>query len=137
MWDYMKKNGLVSFPLDIHNRIPNFKGATKAAQRLTELEEFKKAKIIEIAPDKPQKPVRYLALVANKEILVPIPRLRSGLFLHIASVSGATNAELKTLSTIYGMKQFGKPIGIDSNVKVYIAFFFFEVKRKIYIENFT
>ncbi|KAF7384759.1 hypothetical protein HZH68_014371 [Vespula germanica] len=118
MWDYMKKNGLVSFPLNIHNRIPNFKGAIKAAQRLTELEEFKKAKTIEISPDKPQKPVRYLALVANKEILVPIPRLRSGLFLHITSVAGATKAELKTLSTIYGLKQVGKPIGVDSNIKV-------------------
>ncbi|KAF7383389.1 hypothetical protein HZH66_012739 [Vespula vulgaris] len=117
-WDYMKKNGLVSFPLNIHNRIPNFKGAIKAAQRLTELEEFKKAKTIEISPDKPQKPVRYLALVANKEILVPIPRLRSGLFLHITSVAGATKAELKTLSTIYGLKQVGKPIGVDSNIKV-------------------
>ncbi|KAL2738755.1 methenyltetrahydrofolate synthase domain-containing protein, partial [Vespula squamosa] len=118
MWDYMKKNGLVSFPLNIHNRIPNFKGAIKAAQRLTELEEFKKAKTIEISPDKPQKPVRYLALVANKEILVPIPRLRSGLFLHIKSIAGATKAELKTLSTIYGLKQVGKPVGVDSDIKV-------------------
>lgn len=131
MWDHMKKNGLVSFPLNIHNRIPNFKGAIKAAQRLTELEEFKKAKTIEISPDKPQKPVRYLALAANKDILVPIPRLRSGLFLHITSIAGATKTELKTLSTIYGLKQFGKPIGIDSDIKVSSCFFLKKRKRFI------
>lgn len=118
VWDFMAKNELVNFPVNIYKRIPNFKGAAEAAQRLTELDEFKKAKTIKINPDKPQEPVRFLALEANKEIIVPIPRLRSGLFLHVTSIGGATKEQLKTLASMRGLEQAGKPLGLDSNIKV-------------------
>jgi 5-formyltetrahydrofolate cyclo-ligase len=39
----------------VHHRIPNFKGAAEAAQRLAELPEFKKAEVIKVNPDTPQK----------------------------------------------------------------------------------
>ncbi|CAL1673424.1 unnamed protein product [Lasius platythorax] len=94
------------------------KGAAEAAQRLVELDEFKKAKTIKINPDKPQEPVRFLALEANKEIIVPIPRLRSGLFLHVTPIAGATKDQLKTLASMRGLEQAGKPLGLDSNIKV-------------------
>lgn len=116
----MAKNELVNFPVNIYKRIPNFKGAVEAAQRLVELDEFKKAKTIKINPDKPQEPVRFLALEANKGIIVPIPRLRSGLFLNVTSVAGATKEQLKTLASMRGLEQVGKPLGLDSNIKVII-----------------
>ncbi|XP_043256971.1 methenyltetrahydrofolate synthase domain-containing protein isoform X3 [Colletes gigas] len=114
------ENELVNFPLTVYNRIPNFKGAAEAAMRLAELNEFKKANIIKINPDKPQEPVRFLALESNKEILVPIPRLRSAksLFLHVTPVAGATKNKLRTWSKIYGMTEIGKPLGVDSSIKV-------------------
>ncbi|XP_031839216.1 methenyltetrahydrofolate synthase domain-containing protein lost isoform X2 [Nomia melanderi] len=118
IWDYLTKNELVNFPLNVYDRIPNFKGANEAALRLAELEEFKKARVIKINPDKPQEPVRFLALEANKEILVPIPRLRSGLFLHVTPVAGLSKNELRTLSKIHGLMETGKPLGVDSNIKV-------------------
>ncbi|EZA57776.1 Methenyltetrahydrofolate synthase domain-containing protein [Ooceraea biroi] len=118
VWDYMTKNELVNFPVNIYKRIPNFKGAAEAAQRLVELDEFKKARAIKINPDKPQEPVRFLALEANKEIIVPIPRLRSGLFLHITPVAGATKEQLKTLASMRGLEQAGKPFGLDSHIKI-------------------
>ncbi|XP_032680215.1 methenyltetrahydrofolate synthase domain-containing protein isoform X2 [Odontomachus brunneus] len=118
VWDYMTKNELVNFPVSIHKRIPNFKGAAEAAQRLAELDEFKKSKTIKINPDKPQEPVRFLALEANKEIIVPIPRLRSGLFLHVTPVAGMTKEQLKTLASMHGLEQSGKPLGLDSHIKV-------------------
>lgn len=120
VWDYMTKNELVNFPVNIYGRIPNFKGAAEAAQHLAELNEFKKARAIKINPDKPQEPVRFLALEANKEIIVPIPRLRSGLFLHITPVAGATKEQLKTLASMRGQEQAGKPLGLDSRIKVNI-----------------
>lgn len=89
---------------------------------MTELDEFKKAKTIKINSDKPQEPVRFLALEANKEIIVPIPRLRSGLFLHVIPVAGATKEQLKTLASMRGLEQAGKPLGLDSNIKVIIIF---------------
>lgn len=118
VWDYMMKNELVNFPVSIYKRIPNFKGAAEAAQRLIELDEFKKARVIKINPDKPQEPVRFLALQANKEIIVPIPRLRTGLFLHVTPVASATKEQLKTLVSTRGLEQAGKPLGLDSNIKV-------------------
>ncbi|EFN83333.1 Methenyltetrahydrofolate synthetase domain-containing protein [Harpegnathos saltator] len=118
VWDYMTKNELVNFPVNIYKRIPNFKGAAEAAQRLTELDEFKRAQTIKINPDKPQERVRFLALEANKEIIVPIPRLRSGLFLHVTPVAGATKEQLKILATMHGLEQSGKPLGLDSHIKV-------------------
>ncbi|XP_033328514.2 methenyltetrahydrofolate synthase domain-containing protein lost isoform X1 [Megalopta genalis] len=118
IWDYLMKNELVHFPLSVYDRIPNFKGAAEAASRLAELEEFKKAHIIKINPDKPQEPVRFLALEANKEILVPIPRLRSGLFFHVTPVAGITKNELRTLSKIHGLNEAGKSLGIDSKIKI-------------------
>ncbi|XP_046144317.1 methenyltetrahydrofolate synthase domain-containing protein isoform X1 [Osmia bicornis bicornis] len=118
VWDYLMKNDLVNFPLVVYDRIPNFKGAAEAALRTAELEEFKKAKVIKINPDKPQEPIRFLALEANKEILVPIPRLRSGLFLHITPVAGATKHELRNLSKIHGLLEAGKPLGVDSKIHV-------------------
>lgn len=115
----MTKNEIAnSFPTNIYHRIPNFKGAADAAQRLAELDEFKKARTIKINPDKPQEPVRFLALEANKEIIVPIPRLRSGLFRHVTPVAGATKGQLKTLASMRGMEQYGKPLGLESNIKV-------------------
>ncbi|XP_071571814.1 methenyltetrahydrofolate synthase domain-containing protein [Temnothorax nylanderi] len=118
VWDYMTKNELVNFPVNIYKRIPNFKGAAEAAQRLIDLDEFKKARVIKINPDKPQEPVRFLALEANKEIIVPIPRLRTGLFLHVTPVAGATKEQLKTLASMRGLEQTGKPLGLDSHIKV-------------------
>ncbi|XP_076669437.1 methenyltetrahydrofolate synthase domain-containing protein lost isoform X2 [Andrena cerasifolii] len=118
VWDYLMKNELVNFPVPVYDRIPNFKGAAEAALCLAELEEFKKAKTVKINPDKPQEPVRFLALEANKEILVPIPRLKSGLFLHVTPVAGATTKELRTLSKIHGLMEVGKRLGVDSDVKI-------------------
>lgn len=117
----MTKNELVNFPVNIYKRIPNFKGAAEAAQRLIELDEFKKARVIKINPDKPQEPVRFSALETNKEIIVPIPRLRTGLFLHVIPVAGATKEQLKTLASMRGLEQAGKPLGLDSHIKVNIS----------------
>ena len=41
----------------VHHRIPNFKGADKAAERLAGLEEFERAQFIKCNPDTPQKMV--------------------------------------------------------------------------------
>ena len=44
----------------VYNRIPNFKGASRAAANLTEqLQEFRDARTIKVNPDKPQEEVRF------------------------------------------------------------------------------
>lgn len=92
------ENYLVKFPGTVYDCIPNFRGAAKAAQRLADLEVFKEAKIIKINPHKPQELIRFLALEANKQILVRIPRMRTGLFLRVRPLAGCSKGELRMVS---------------------------------------
>jgi hypothetical protein len=62
VWDHLEKNNYAHFPRPVHGRIPNFKGAPEAAQRLSKLDIFKCASTILVTPDTPQEEVRFLAL---------------------------------------------------------------------------
>ena len=101
-----------------HNRIPNFIGAAEAAKRLSELEEFKQAKVIKISPDKPQESVKNIALENDKEILVPKPRLKAGLFNLVRRVTNPTDEELKNVVTRHGIQQIERLVGLDADLKV-------------------
>lgn len=144
MWDHLEKNDLVMFPRPCKSRIPNFKGAPAAAEKLTSLDVFKNSKTIKINPDKPQEMARYhtlevcdrltCILVANykfvalicwmlmlqygKRLLVPIPRLREGLFQAVIPPSEASKWQLQQASQRYGMKKWSKPIGLDEKVTI-------------------
>ncbi|KAJ8541493.1 hypothetical protein K7X08_002309 [Anisodus acutangulus] len=55
VWDLMEAQNSAQFPRPVHHRIPNFIGASLAANKLSELEEFKVAKCVKVNPDTPQK----------------------------------------------------------------------------------
>ncbi|KAG9462441.1 methenyltetrahydrofolate synthase domain-containing protein isoform X3 [Eleutherodactylus coqui] len=118
VWDYMEHNNLADFPRPVHHRIPNFKGAPQACERLTTLQDFQSGKVIKINPDAPQKNARFLTLQANKTLLVPTPRLRSGLFNRITPPAGASKEVLRICATSQGVKDFSVPLGLDSAVRV-------------------
>ena len=85
VWETIEKNDIANFPRPVYNRIPNFKGANIAGQKVIELEEFKKAKIVKVNPDKPQEEVRYQVLDHDKTLIVPTPRLAKGLFNRLSN----------------------------------------------------
>lgn len=114
----LRKEAVTLSSNNAHNRIPNFVGAADAAKRLSELEEFKQAQVIKISPDKPQESVKNIALENGKEILVPKPRLKSGLFNLVSHVTNPTEEELKNVVTRHGIQQLEKPVGLDVNLKV-------------------
>lgn len=118
VWNYLEKNDLAAFPRPVHNRIPNFKGSGEAAQKLKELDTFLASHVIKVNPDKPQETARLLALEAGKTVLVPIPRLRNGLFQQIQLPTGATNKDCRVAASRKGLELYGKPIGLDSKIKV-------------------
>lgn len=62
VWEFMEENSIVVFPKPCFNRIPNFKGCINATQMLEKLEEFKKAKTVQVTPDKAQETARFLTL---------------------------------------------------------------------------
>nr|XP_027322636.2 methenyltetrahydrofolate synthase domain-containing protein isoform X2 [Anas platyrhynchos] len=118
VWGYLESSGLADAPRPVHGRIPNFKGASHAATRLLALQEFKAASTVKINPDAPQKNARFLTLEARKTLLVPTPRLRSGLFNRIVPPAGATKEILRICSTSRGIKEYSVPVGLDGKVRV-------------------
>lgn len=78
VWDALKEQRLARFPFPVHGRIPNFKGAEAAAQRLLDIAPWKGARYLKINPDSPQKPLREEALRRGITYFMPTPRLKAG-----------------------------------------------------------
>ncbi|MEF8828853.1 MAG: 5-formyltetrahydrofolate cyclo-ligase [Haloarcula sp.] len=76
VWDALEERGVARFPFPPHDRIPNFEGASEAAQRLTETAVWDAAETVKANPDSPQLPVRRAALRAGKTVYMAVPRLR-------------------------------------------------------------
>ncbi|KAJ7380479.1 hypothetical protein OS493_008941 [Desmophyllum pertusum] len=79
---------------------------------------FKKAKTVKVNPDKPQEWVRYKTLDERKVLLVPTPRLRTGLFNRIVPPSGANTAMLKRCATREGITNYSTPVGLEHKVNI-------------------
>ncbi|XP_019391509.1 PREDICTED: methenyltetrahydrofolate synthase domain-containing protein isoform X1 [Crocodylus porosus] len=118
IWAYLEASGLAEFPRPVHHRIPNFKGSHQACQAIKELEIFNRTRELKVDPDKPLEGVRLAALQARKTLLVPTPRLRTGLFNQIVPPPGATKEILRKCATSQGVKDYSVPIGLDAKVKV-------------------
>ncbi|MBV0924955.1 5-formyltetrahydrofolate cyclo-ligase [Halomicroarcula limicola] len=76
VWDALEAEGVARFPFPPHDRIPNFEGAERAADRLTETAVWDAAETVKANPDSPQLPVRRAALRAGKTVYMAVPRLR-------------------------------------------------------------
>uniref|UniRef100_A0A3Q2UP56 Methenyltetrahydrofolate synthase domain-containing protein n=1 Tax=Fundulus heteroclitus TaxID=8078 RepID=A0A3Q2UP56_FUNHE len=118
VWDYIEDKNLANFPRPVHNRIPNFKGANQACDKLAELQEFRSSQTVKVNPDRPQLQARFVTLEAQKTLLVPTPRLRSGLFNKITPQPGANKEQLRVCSSSQGVKDFSVPVDLDAKVKV-------------------
>jgi 5-formyltetrahydrofolate cyclo-ligase len=104
IWREMEKSGVAAFPLPCWGRIPNFVGAEAAADRLRQLEEWRRAKVVFVNPDSPQRKVRENALKDGKILIMASPRLRQGfIMIDPAKVRGKE----RFASTIRGAFQFG------------------------------
>lgn len=78
VWEGLRQAREAAFPFPIHGRIPNFKGARAAADRLLALPLFDHARRIKVNPDAPQRFVREAALRRGIVVYTPTPRLRGG-----------------------------------------------------------
>ncbi|KAG7473539.1 hypothetical protein MATL_G00096970 [Megalops atlanticus] len=118
VWDYIEAKNLANFPRPVHNRIPNFKGAQSACTHVSNLEVFHRTNEIKVDPDKPLEGARLAVLQAGKTLLVPTPRLRTGLLNKIVPPQGASRDDLHVCATSQGVKEYSVPIGLDEKVKV-------------------
>jgi 5-formyltetrahydrofolate cyclo-ligase len=74
VWGLLEREGAARFP-GARGRIPNFRGAEPAAERLAELPEWRAAQVVKANPDAPQLPVRRRALADGKTVYMAVPRL--------------------------------------------------------------
>ncbi|KAK7066239.1 hypothetical protein SK128_007994, partial [Halocaridina rubra] len=118
IWNYIEENDLANFPRPVKYRIPNFKGAGEAGQRITTLPCFTSAQLVKVNPDKPQEEVRFLTLDAGKVLLVPTPRLRTGLFNKLHSDAQESKETLRIMAQTEGLKKHSKPVDLDAKIKV-------------------
>jgi 5-formyltetrahydrofolate cyclo-ligase len=104
IWSKIKCSGIAVFPLPCRDRIPNFKGAEAAAEKLRQLEEWEKAKVVFVNPDSPQRKVRENTLKDGKTLIMASPRLKKGFIL----INPARVKEKERFtSTIKGAFKFG------------------------------
>ncbi len=101
IWRLMEEENIAEFPRPVYGRIPNFKGADKAAEKITKLREWAEARVIKANPDSPQYYLRLQALREDKVVVMASPRLKSGFIVlnprnippsrwsHAATISGA------------------------------------------------
>ncbi|RZN57038.1 MAG: 5-formyltetrahydrofolate cyclo-ligase [Candidatus Methanomethylicota archaeon] len=109
-----KKIALPPFP--IYGRIPNFKGADKAAEKIRLLKEYLNSKVILCNPDSPQRPIREIILKDGKLLIVATPRLSKGFML----IEKSSNPYYD--STIRGILEKGKLVKPgDYEIDLFIA----------------
>ncbi|NXC25659.1 MTHSD protein, partial [Campylorhamphus procurvoides] len=118
VWAHLEDSGLAEFPRPVHGRIPNFKGSLQACGSLRELGAFSRAREVKVDPDKPLEGARLAALQARKTLLVPTPRLRTGLFNRIVPPPGATKEVLRICATSRGVRDYSVPVGLDGKARV-------------------
>ncbi|BBN04201.1 5-formyltetrahydrofolate cyclo-ligase [Marchantia polymorpha subsp. ruderalis] len=118
IWDALEAQNVAEQPRPVHHRIPNFKGAAAAADRLARLPEFQAARCVKVNPDTPQKQVRFLTLSGGKTLLTPQPRLRTGFFSTLEAADLPAGVQIIEACTSAGAAKHGTPVGLDAPLRV-------------------
>ena len=108
VWQALEKAHVHRFP-GTRGRIPNFVGAERAADRLCELDVWKRAKVLKCNPDSPQRPVRLRALKEGKVVYMAVPRLRE-LECFIELDPSRLGKNVNQASSIEGAVRFGRSV---------------------------
>ncbi|XVH32583.1 5-formyltetrahydrofolate cyclo-ligase [Haloferacaceae archaeon DSL9] len=116
IWDELEESGEARFPYPPHGRIPNFNGASDAADRLAATAEWNAAETVKCNPDAPQLPVRRRAMREGKSIYVAVPRLREEKpFLRL---DPAEVDDIDEATTVSGSAKHGVPVDAEELPRV-------------------
>ncbi len=110
IWKLLEERGVARFPKPVEGRIPNFVGAEDAARLLKISNVYEAAEVIKVNPDSPQRPVREMAMMDGKTLVMPTPRIRHG-FLMVRGDRLSRNI-VHHASSISGMHRFGQSVDI-------------------------
>jgi 5-formyltetrahydrofolate cyclo-ligase len=116
VWRLLTAERAARFP-GAEGRIPNFIGAEACAKILADLPAWKKARVVKINPDSPQRAVRQRALAEGKILYMPAPRLAEDkpfIELDPERLKGSPYAA----SSIKGALQHGRPVSLEEMKKI-------------------
>lgn len=113
VWDGLLAGGVNVGP--VWSRIPNFVGADAAAKRLSELDVWKRARVVKCNPDPPQIPVRLRALYDGKLLFAPVPELTEGHpYVRLdPEALRAKGVSFELAATSQGYVEHGEPVGFE------------------------
>lgn len=94
-------------------RIPNYVGAEAAAERVAELPEWKRARVLKMNPDSPQLALRARAIDDGKLVYMAVPKLASELpFVQLEKSRLAVSAI--EAASIEGAAHHGTPLSLQA-----------------------
>jgi 5-formyltetrahydrofolate cyclo-ligase len=108
IWTRFEDSGEALFP-GARGRIPNFRRAAAAADRLAATPEWRRAKVVKSNPDSPQRPVRLRALREGKVVYMAVPRLAEAKCFWRLDPRRIDPSDMPAAATIRGAPRFGKP----------------------------
>lgn len=111
-WAALRESGDARFPGTV-GRIPNFRGAEAAADRLAQTDAWKQARVIKCNPDSPQRPVRHRALRDGKVVLMAVPRLAGPAPFLRLDPARLDRAQRWEASSIVGADRLGEPLAVN------------------------
>ncbi|MFQ5682539.1 MAG: 5-formyltetrahydrofolate cyclo-ligase [Candidatus Binatia bacterium] len=111
IWALLADRGVARFP-GAQGRIPNFTGAENCARLLSQWALWKKAKVIKVNPDSPQRAIRQKALADGKVLYMAVPRLHT-LKPFIEINPKRLKASPYHASSIKGAAEYGQPVSLD------------------------
>jgi len=105
IWKKIEENNVALFP-GAWGRIPNFKGVESTVQTLRKLEIYRKAEVVSVNPDSPQRLIREALLKDGKQVIMGTPGLKQG-FIVLGNLVGRE----REASTLRGAMRYGRKIG--------------------------
>ncbi len=109
IWSRFEETGEALFP-GARGRIPNFRGAAAAADRLAATPEWRRARVVKCNPDAPQRPVRLRALREGKVLYMAVPRLAEAKCFWKLDPKRLEPRQLREAATIKGASRLGRPV---------------------------
>lgn len=111
IWSLMREQRAARFP-GADGRIPNFPGAEACAGLLAGKPCWRRARVLKVNPDSPQRAIRHRALAEGKIVYMAVPRLRDEKpFIELDPAK--LDCSPYVASSIKGAAKYGRPVGLD------------------------
>jgi 5-formyltetrahydrofolate cyclo-ligase len=93
-------------------RIPNFEGAEEAGRRLSELDEWRRARVIKMNPDSPMLSLRARAIEEGKLVYMAVPKLTDALPF-IALEASRLQVSAREAASVDGAARHGQATALE------------------------